>query len=398
MLSHRIDIIVTPRVYVFEPLLEGLHADEFSRLWRLVVREGWTPDLARNLRQSPADGYLIMEKRPAVVRAVRRSGKPAVAVRQDDLDPAIPKVLQDDVSIGRLAAEHLLAEGFTRFAYLGLRMNYSLLRWRGFTAALRDAGHDCIDNRRRTPGRRPQFPDYLTLAQPPTIRTWLAGLPKPIAVMACSDEFGSHLIDACEQAAIPVPAQVAVIGVDNSLFRCEFSPVTLTSIDPDLHTVGRRAAALLHQALQGRPAPSGTVELVPPLGVVKRRSTEWLSSHDPELDRALTLIRTQAHTGITIEHVLAEVPLSRTALEQRFKKQLNRTPGQELRRVRLDHATRLLRESDLSILQVAMKSGFSSSAYLCQALRQHTGMTPSTYRASRNFQGPPSDATASRPR
>ncbi len=382
MPSRRIDIIVLPKPYVVEPLLEGIHQHGQANRWRLVVRYAWEPQLARRLKSSPADGFITLDDEPSVLRALAATPKPKIGIRLAKPVKGMPSVAPDDRAVGRLAAEHLIAEGYTRFAFLGLNLDYSLLRRDGFVSALSDRGYTCIDNRREMGRPRPRFPRYDELNRPEVIEKWVQSLPFPIAIMACSDEFGSQVIDACDRLGIDVPAKCAVIGADNNELRCEFSPTTMTSVDVDLHSAGLRGALLLERAFRGERPESDLVEMIQPAGVVPRRSTEWLSGHDAELDKALTMIRSQAAAGITIDDVLAEVPISRTALEQRFKKQLGRTPGEELRRVRLNLAVQLLEQTDLSVMEVAMRSGYSSSAYLCQAFRQQKGVSPSRYRAA----------------
>ena len=50
---------------------------------------------------------------------------------------------------------------------------------------------------------------------------WLKSLPKPIAIMACDDNQGNILLQACELCGLHVPYDVAVIGVDNDEILCK---------------------------------------------------------------------------------------------------------------------------------------------------------------------------------
>ncbi len=376
----RIDVLMTDPSSSASQIIEGVYAFGRAHRWQLSLRTGWDQQLIREVRTSPADGFFLLLHQWSAYREVSFRGKPRVAVSLTTPLPHIATVDPDDHAVGRLAAHHLLEEGFQWFAYFGVDIEYAARREAGFVEAIRKAGHEVTTNRAARGPRRGLFPTYVRAITSGYAERFVESLPMPIAVMACTDQFGGRIIDACERVGRRVPADVAVIGVDNDLIRCRFSPITLTSIDTQLDQAGYKASELLHHAVvHGRPLPAHPV-LIPPRRVVKRRSTEWLSGDDPDLDQALRYIREHAAEGITIEDVLRVVPLSRTALEQRFKQQLDRTPGEELRRVRLAHVQRLLRNAELTIHQVALRSGFSSPAYLAQFFRQHTGQTPSQFR------------------
>ena len=78
---------------------------------------------------------------------------------------------------------------------------------------------------------------------------------------------------------------------------------------------------------------------------------------------------------------LAEVAcLSISALERRFKKYLDKTPKQFIREVRLEHARRLLFESQLSVSEVAYQSGFTCHSYFSQQFNRMFGELPAKYR------------------
>jgi LacI family transcriptional regulator len=56
------------------------------------------------------------------------------------------------------------------------------------------------------------------------------------------------------------------------------------------------------------------------------------------------------------------------------------TPADEIRRVHLDRAIRLLVETDLPMAQVAEMSGFGSQAYFSDIFRRQLSLTPVQYR------------------
>ena len=77
---------------------------------------------------------------------------------------------------------------------------------------------------------------------------------------------------------------------------------------------------------------------------------------------------------------MRDVPLSRRALERRFRRALNRRIGEEIRRVHVERAKSLLAGTELSVAAVAKQAGFSGATHLCVVFRQETGLTPTEHR------------------
>ena len=67
-------------------------------------------------------------------------------------------------------------------------------------------------------------------------------------------------------------------------------------------------------------------------------------------------------------------------LERRFRSSLNRTILEEIRRVRLEHARHLLTNTDLSVGEVAVGSGFNSTVRFSDVFRETVGVPPSVFR------------------
>jgi LacI family transcriptional regulator len=96
-------------------------------------------------------------------------------------------------------------------------------------------------------------------------------------------------------------------------------------------------------------------------------------------------IRERAHAGIDVADVVAHARTSRRWLEQRFRKQLDRTPAEEIRRVKIERVRRLLAAGDEPLEDVASACGFDYAEVMTRVFRRETGMTPSAYR--RRFRG-----------
>ena len=120
---------------------------------------------------------------------------------------------------------------------------------------------------------------------------------------------------------------------------------------------------------------------LPPAGVVVRQSSDLLAVPDPEVSAAVRFIQRHAHAEMRVENVLRHVPIARRALERRFRKSLNRSISEEIRRVHLNRSKQLLVDTDLAIATVARMSGYHDGRQLSIQFRQATGITPSEYRS-----------------
>ena len=114
--------------------------------------------------------------------------------------------------------------------------------------------------------------------------------------------------------------------------------------------------------------------------IFARRSTDIVALDDLEVAAAHHFLHDHAAEPIGVSDLVNHLMISRRGLEIRFHKTVGRTIHEELQRVRLDRAKRLLLETDLPIPRVAEASGFASPSYLAQVFRQQYGDTPARYR------------------
>jgi LacI family transcriptional regulator, galactose operon repressor len=206
-------------------------------------------------------------------------------------------------------------------------------------------------------------------------------LPKPVGLMACNDDRGRGVLEACRLAGVRVPEDVAVIGVDNDELFCELADPPLSSVALNTEHGGYRTAHLLDQLMQQKIRTPQRL-IVEPTEVVARRSTDVKAFDGREVVTALSFIHRNRARDFTVNDVAHAVGVSRRNLEVKFRKSVGRTILTEIQRIRLDHAKRMLRETDLSIPQIAESSGYNSASYLTQVFRKETGASPVKYRAS----------------
>ncbi len=111
-----------------------------------------------------------------------------------------------------------------------------------------------------------------------------------------------------------------------------------------------------------------------------RGSTDILAMRDPKVAAAVDYIREHACRGVTVDDVVARVHASRSQLENRFRRFLGRSPQMEIRRVQLARIQTLLAQTDLSLKEIAERTGFMHVEYMCVLFKRVTGETPGQYR------------------
>jgi LacI family transcriptional regulator len=332
------------------------------------------------LSEWSGDGILARLGSRSAADIVRRTGAAVVNLRGTVPDLTFPYVTVDNAGVANLAAQHLLERGVEHFAFCGRPrgINPSLdQRSDAFKRAIERSGNAC---HAYPPAPSSEPTDWETEQE--RLTEWLRRLPKPIGVMACNDERGLQVLDACRRCGVAVPDEVAVVGVDNDPTLCELAIPPLSSVDVNAEGIGYEAAALLDRMMGGAKAPARAVKVVP-RGVVTRRSTDLVASEDEELNRAIRYIRENACRGLQVMDVLRFMGMSRAPLQQRMKQLVGRTLHQEIQHVRIGRAKELLSRSRLTIKQVARESGFASVQYMTRLFRAVTGETPARYRLRR---------------
>ncbi|QHT58531.1 DNA-binding transcriptional regulator [Paenibacillus lycopersici] len=327
------------------------------------------------------DGIIARIENEHTARFIRESGLPAIDLSASRRLPSLPCVETNDRSIAIMAADHYLERGFKHFGFYGdSRFQWSTYRGTFFQDYLRSKGFGCHSY---------DTPSDALHEQPPhagkdAFFQWLRGLPKPIGIMACYDIRGQQLLEACRLAGIAVPDEVAVIGVDNDALLCELSNPPLSSIQTNALKTGYRAAELLDRMMAGE-APGSLIELIEPIRIQVRLSSDVLAVEDKIVSDAIRFIRNHAHEDIQVQDLLGHFGISRRVLESRFQKALGRTPHDEILSVKLKLVKRLLEETKLPLAAIAERAGFKHTEYMSVAFMRETGIRPGRYRKNKSF-------------
>ncbi len=360
------------------------HQELFAGAYRYARQKGWLIDAMPFSNQIYSAGRERVRYDGIIARAdaklasfARSAGVPLVNVWYSSPVRGVPLVNVDHARLGQLAADHLQARGFRRFGHVGYgRIRSSADAERSFREALGDpVSYDRFAtslNFTHTPGNFARFERSLG--------TWLDGLRRPVGVFVADDGLARHVTNAAVVRGIDVPGELAVVGLFNDEPFCLLAEPTLTSIDYGFDRVGYRAARLLDDLMSGQPAPLLPC-LLPPRELIPRDSTDVFASDDELVARALRFISDNCHKPINITDVVQKLKVCGRTLARRFKKARGCRPIDELVRMRITRAKRLLQEGDSSIKQVAEQCGFANGSQFILAFRRVEGMTPGEFRA-----------------
>jgi LacI family transcriptional regulator len=329
------------------------------------------------LRGWQGDGAFVLTTSREDARIARSLPFPVVNVGGYLLDSRIPTVTVDQQMIGRMGAEHLLARRFRRFGFYGSSdLWYSQQRRAGFQSAIEASGNQCevleVPSMLESPRKWSRGRDELA--------AWLLSLQPPVGIMASWDLRAGMVVEASARVGLRVPEEIAVIGVDNDPVACEFSIPQLSSVSRNDKELGRQAAVLLAQLIEGKRPPTAPI-LIPPDGVVPRRSTETLAIEDPVVALVVETIRDHLGEVFGVERILSLTSLSRRQLEQRFLKSVGSAPCAFINELRVGRAKQLLTQPNKqSLSKIAAECGFSELRQFRQVFRRLTNASPAEYR------------------
>ncbi len=270
------------------------------------------------------------------------------------------RVRNDYREIGAKGAAFLRERGFRRFGYYGVEeVWYSLEIETGFCDAIDRLGFQV--ETLRSPSSIDGIASWDHGQE--ELEDWLLSIQPPFAVMAAHDPRATMVIRACERVGLRVPADVAVLGVNDDTITCETCLPSLSSIRRNGHEVGEQAAEMLHRLIRGNATASEIV--IVPEEVTERDSSRTLAVEHPSLKAAIQYIRTQYHNALSIDQIAAATDKSRRWLEEAFRNELNSSPAEFLSRTRVEAARELFEENPATGLGVvASQCGFSGTRQL----------------------------------
>ena len=309
-----------------------------------------------------------------LVSMLHKRGIPAIALDYDedaiDDKRGINGVVRCfNPPIATMAAEYLLGLGATSFAAVGDRVPvcWSTERLAVFAERIGKAGF--------------KVAVHTGTKNDPPLERFLSALPAGTAVFAVNDRRARDILDICTRLGIAVPEHFMLLSCDNDELICETSHPTLSSIQFTTERAGYEAAELLDRLMnQSRVAKSSRVVTYSAAEVVMRESTQHADRDNSIAARAASLIRLNASMPFKVNDLVEQLHVSRRHLEIAFRRATGRTLHDEIMRVRLARAAKLLASTADPIEKIAADCGFSCTSHLGMAFRRAYSVTPGTYR------------------
>ena len=292
--------------------------------------------------------------------------------------PGAHCVLPDLKRAGRLAARHLIACGFPRFAALGYYHDtVCTLLLDAYARGIRRSGlgrGTCLFARRDLE-HRPAWHAFRRGLE----RLIDADLEPPIGIFVYGAPLARALASLCLRKGLHIPDDIAILVADDDPDLCPYPPPALSAVDLGYERAGHRAAALLDELIDTPTTATRTIE-VPPGPLIVRRSTDLTTWRDRFAQQVVRYIADHCHEPLRAADVAAAFGLPLHQLQRRIRHQHPRGVADEILHARLDRARRLLLTTDLPVSDVALQSGFSSGRRLARLFRQHESLSPTEYR------------------
>lgn len=361
----------------------GLGAAGGRSPWNLLVGIAAAVEADRGF--AGCDGVIGRVDDPRLQQATHRHGLIAVGLDVDGAwqpgsgDGLADVVATDADAIAQLALDHFAACGLRLVACASSAARHAAVA-DAFVGRAAAAGLECHRSLTLRQARRTTADLRLGEQCIP----WLGGITEQVGILVTCDRLGWIVVDAARRAGRRLPDDVAVITVGNDDLVCESAAPTLTSVDPGLAGLGVAAVRRLGERFaarqrRGHGGPPPVVR-VAPAGLMARGSTDVIGVSDPTVREALLWLRSRLGAETSVVQIARRVGVSRSTLEQRFRRATSGTVHDAIVSARLAAVQRLLGDESLTLKQVASSCGFGSVQYMNTFIKRHTGSTPGQLR------------------
>ena len=294
-----------------------------------------------------------------------------IVLRSGPVDyPNYPMLSGDYERMGEMAAEFFYKKHYLNYAFYG----YSGLTW----SDLRRSGYErFLSNKNMTAH---SLMTDISKPDEDELKRWLVGLPKPIALLCANDVLAAIVAEICQENNIRIPEELSLLGIDNDEFLCNIAYPSISSIHLDFERQGYELGEAIYSMHEKQQI---TLVRIPvhPIGIIERNSTLRHNIKDPHIRQIVDFIDTYYDTPISIKDIVKDIPLSRRAIELRFKKEMApETILSYLYRQRVRKMCHLLSSSDMPISIAAEKSGFTDVFNVGRTFKHFTGVSPAQYR------------------
>lgn len=344
--------------------------------WECLIDEH--PGYGAGRRHGPASRYdgVIARASQSLQRRLRRQGIPLVNTQFQTHRPGLAGVYADPWAMGRVAAEHLMDRAFRRLCILvDRRHKHSWEICQEFVRRAAEASISCmVHDLPEEPYEQPAY--WLRIER--SLIDVLGKLTPPVAVFTETAPVARLMVQLARSRKWRVPQDIAILCEHNLKAVVSVSP-QISSVEPNYERVGYEAARLLDRLMAGDAPPPEPI-FVPPQGIIARESTDYFAVDDEVVAAALHFVSGRLGKPLRLEQIAGAVTVSPRLLQQRFRAGLGRSVSDEIRRLRIEAAKRMLAEPKRPIHEIAVLCGFKNSDIMGQVFRRELGTTPRQYR------------------
>ena len=370
---------------------------ELRGVERAAARAGWTLETVDPAQTGPdmapfaplfarADGVIVRENLHLENAAALLPPETPV-VQLDGVHPRADARVKSDVGAETdLAVQELLSLGRRSYVFVPMpkAQRWTAHRARAFLEKMRAAGGDAYVYEPKT--------DWGWMEEREALAKWLLTLPQPMAILTSTDFLAKFALDACRDAGLDVPGDVAILGSGDDETISRSTKPTLSSIRVDSEGAGRMAVELLATLMdRGRPVrrngPSRKGKtriptvLYGPLGIARRGSTRrGEPGTDPRLAAGMDFIASHFDNPFLGVRDVAAVMGTNVRHAARLFLSTGKTIREHIEEMRLERVCDLLATTTLPVRSIAEQSGFASRQYLSLIFRRRTGRTPGEWR------------------
>ncbi|WP_286846854.1 xylose operon transcription regulator XylR [Proteiniphilum sp. UBA5463] len=208
---------------------------------------------------------------------------------------------------------------------------------------------------------------------------WLQGLPKPVALFACDDNFALQVSEMCKVNNINIPDELSLLGVDNDELICNLSHPSISSIVTDDENGGYQTGKMLQNLILNKNNIPFNIN-IDPVRIELRQSTEKYNISDSYVKTVLDYIHENIRLNISIDELTAIVPLSRRNLEKKFREATGTSVHQFILDKKVDLISTELLTTDKDLLDIAIETGFNDVRNVYRIFKKYTGYTPVSFR------------------
>ncbi|OHB44344.1 MAG: hypothetical protein A2Y13_09175 [Planctomycetes bacterium GWC2_45_44] len=329
------------------------------------------------LKNAGFDGAIAYIPNQDKAKKVSFKGLPAIVAHYTEESKLynIPYIVCNNKAIGKMASAFFNERGFRNLSFYGFAgFDWSMQRQDSFVSANAGLG---IETKL-----------YLTTSDSFTKNTamekqklanWLKKLPNPMAILAANDDLGIRLVQICQENNIKVPADIAILGIDNDEIDCNLTTPSLSSISYNSKDAGFQAAEMLDGLMNGQTIDKHII-FIHPIEVINRQSTNIFAVGDKEVLKALDFIKTNSRSILQVDDIATAIGMSRRNLARKFKNHLEMSIHDAIRQARTEGIRHMLIDTDLPITQIAISLGFTDASHISRYFKVQTGITPVEYR------------------